>query len=62
MMELKELARVHVHFQNGKTMYLANIDAGVAWSKKTSAVKRNMDVADNKVHDVAELLKAVADI
>ena len=62
MSELREFARVHARFQNGRAKYLANIDAGVAWAKKSSAVKENMNVADACVQKVAQLLRAVADI
>eukprot|EP00117_Sycon_ciliatum_P014153 scpid28978/ scgid14530/ len=62
MTEFKEFVRAHARFQNAKEKYLAHVETGVGWSKKTSSVKDGMESAQKMVFALAETLKSVAAI
>ena len=54
MTELAEYVRNHTRFENSRTVYEANIEAGVAWARKKSTIKDNFsavsDMNTNRSH------------
>ena len=46
MNELAEYVRVRARFENSRTTYEGNIDSGVAWARRKSSIKTNIDIVE----------------